>query len=129
MEKKLFSLPKISSCRTFVYFQYWNRKTWKYERFKKHLSKKVPKRAIETELAQMVEFWTTELKNGYNPYAEKKAKEEILSFNYIINSIEEICKARVEFLRKKSNETYISKVTIFTNSEFLTSEEITMSPL
>ena len=55
-----------------MYFQFWNPDKWKYERFKKHISRKIPEHAVKSELARLVDYWTTELKNGYNPYAKKK---------------------------------------------------------
>ena len=113
MVKRIFSIPKISKCETFIWFSFWNAEKWKYQLFKKHLSRKIPPKEVKKELVRMVAYWTTELKNGYNPYAEKKEQKEAVSYNYIGKAVEDVCSLRTEFLRQKSKETYTSKVTIF----------------
>ena len=84
MEKKLFSLPKLSKCGTFIQFNYWNADKWKFERFKKHISKKIPPEKRKKEIGQLLEYWTIKLKNGYNPYVEIKEKVEVIVFIFYL---------------------------------------------
>ena len=113
MVKKNFILPKISKCESFVYFSYMSPETLKFKRFKKHLSRKTPPQEVKKELARMVEYWTNELKNGYNPFHEQKKEAEKTSYYYIGMLTEDICRQRTEFLRLKSRQTYTSKIDIF----------------
>ncbi|MDR0872236.1 MAG: tyrosine-type recombinase/integrase [Prevotellaceae bacterium] len=133
MEKKLFSLPKISKCGTFISFNYWNAEKWKYERFKKHLSTKFSPEERHKEALKMLLFWTNELKNGYNPIEIKRKNAENTELNTVENSIRKVCStentaldahvlklcvqniwdSRTEFLRRKTRLTYSSKVTCF----------------
>ena len=76
MEKKIFTLPKISKCKTFIYFSFWDAENYCYKRFKKYLSRKVPPQAVNATLKEMVAHWTVELRNGYNPFQEKENEEK-----------------------------------------------------
>ncbi|MDL2262727.1 tyrosine-type recombinase/integrase [Bacteroidales bacterium OttesenSCG-928-I21] len=113
MEKKIFSLPKLSKCGTYVYFQFWNHKTWKYERFKKHLSRKIPPEKLSVEQNKLLGIWTNELKAGYNPFVEIEKEEQERSYYRISSIIQEIQDKHSEFLRGKTRSTYQSKITIF----------------
>ena len=68
MDKKFFTLPKVSKCESYIYFSFWNPKEWRYQRFKKHLSRKIPQKDRRAELQNLLIFWTTGLRNGYNPF-------------------------------------------------------------
>ena len=113
MVKKIFSIPKVSKCEKFVWFSFWNTEKWKYQLFKKYISRKIPQKDVKKELIRMVEYWTNELKNGYNPFLEQKKEAEKKSYYYISTTIDNICLKRTEFLRIKSRQTYISKIDIF----------------
>jgi hypothetical protein len=77
------------------------------------LSRKIPSAAVSRELAALLRLWTNKLKNGYNPYNEIKKKEILLSYNYLVKTVCDVCEQSVEVLRKKSKATYMSKITIF----------------
>ncbi len=112
MEKN-FSLPKLSKCETFIYFSYWNADKWKFERHKKHISRKIPPEKRRKEIARLLDYWLNELKNGYNPYVEIKEIAENLQMNTLANTVQKTCNSRTEFLRRKSRLTYQSKVDYF----------------
>ena len=122
MEKKIFTIPKPSKCENYIYFSYWNPKKWRYQRFKKHLSKKVPPKERRAELQGMLNFWTTELRNGYNPFKILSEKAEKHSYYYINVAVNETCVRRSEFLRAKTRQTYTSKIAIF--KEWITSKRM-----
>ncbi len=122
MEKKFFSLPKISACGRFVYFNFVNPDTCKFKRFKKHLPKNITGNAAKLELNRLVDYWTTELKNGYNPFIERNIEQQTIHYNYVEKSVMDACKIRTEFLRKKSSQTYTSKVDVF--SEWVQSKKL-----
>ena len=122
MDKKNFTLPKVSKCESYIYFSFWNPKEWRYQRFKKHLSRKIPSKDRRAELQNLLIVWTTELRNGYNPFSvmAEKAKEQ--SYYYINVAVDEICARRSEFLREKTRQTYASKITIF--KEWITNKRM-----
>jgi integrase len=113
MDKKKFSLPKVSPCETFIYFSYLNPENLKFKRFKKYLSRTTHPIEYKQELKNLVDFWTFELRNGYNPFKAKTEEQHKTSYLYINPAVDEICANRSEFLREKTQQTYTSKITIF----------------
>ena len=115
MDKKNFTLPVASKCRTFIAFHFRNPETDTNKRFRKYIPKSTPPEMWNDTLHTMIEEWTVKLRSGYNPFSEQQEADRAASPYYVAKIVQEICDERVAYLRTKTKSTYQSKVTIFTD--------------
>lgn len=115
MDKKNFTLPVASKCRTFISFHFLNPETNTNKRFRKYVPKSTSPEMWNDTLRSMIEEWTLKLRSGYNPFREQQEADRAASPYYVDKIVQEICDERVAYLRTKTKSTYQSKVTIFTD--------------
>lgn len=114
MDKKNFTLPRVSKCKTFISFNYFNPETLSNKRFKKYVSRHTPPEMWNEALRNLLDEWTIKLKNGYDPFKEQKNEQNKLAIYYVPVAIKEACTEHIKYLRLKTAQTYTSKIDIFT---------------